>query len=821
MLPTIIRHDSPYSQAQPPPAPVVMLFSATDLHLPTLPALIIHEDLYMKAEPAASTPDTKRKSSKVVTFTGATVARVVHSQPRSSAPPASSHRAPTPSTQWRPTPVCDRSLSPLSSVGSEDESEASLGDKIAAPIALSRQTIKKHSEWIESDEQTKKITAYIKKLADSMLDKTQAFTNQNDNKVKQLYRQTNKEFPCMQRYQDNWATKCILQAHLKIKASAAKNHAKNKILHTLSDQVGASEQRIRFEETLDKSEKFCWYGIEPDTRFDSGKPLNKTTSSDTSRKKEEERWRVTVAVKTTSTDTSRKKKPVAVAALYVGVIHQYERLVHRVSAHLITTPCMVATDVFWTKVDTRVYPEAYACLSGKKLPDLAEKNGLDPFQFLNGTDDDAIRSILRRQWEDNEEDLWGGPSSFDHDLPHILNDIKTYSCKGWPLAPTLAPSVTVFGEYGNYLNNLAYILFKAVATGIDIITVDGTVMTLLSAKHGIWKHIMGDILEDDFWVNQPSQGETLTSWGPVVAENVWVLLDGQKATDGNYTSFIKRCQSNFFVIYASSPNKERTAWIGDHISFRLIMQPPLWKELVAAFCHITVRTVKKFDASMKEEMMLAFPQLRENFATFGPQARVLSKALFVSGGFKDIQTGLIQQAVAQLNPTQLLPEYAENVPHTLFRVVRCPRTSEIPQLDNNGLDRYWFKPPTLEIQSPPIRQLLLADTRKTILKIMEQYTLQHNIKYSGSRPELIGGLWQDISLKVICGAYKYSGPLVLKETNFIVFTSKDKQLGADGMDAPAHTFYRVTCKEWIRKQKEKQKEKQEKKEKKSTTKQKR
>ncbi|KAJ7437625.1 hypothetical protein B0H11DRAFT_2255239 [Mycena galericulata] len=269
MLPTIIRHDSPHSQAQPPPAPVVMLFSATDLHLPTLPALMIHEDLHMKAEPAASAPDTERKSSKVVAFTGAAVA--VDSQPRSSAPPASSHRARTPSTHRRPTPARDRSLSPLSSIGSEDESEASLGDKITAPTAVCRQNIKKHPEWIENAEQTKKITAYIKKLADSMLDKTRAFTNQNKHKVKQVYQQTNKEFPCMRKYQDNWATKCILSAHLKIKASAAKTRTKNKILNTLSDQVGASQQGIRFEEILDKLEKLRWYGIELDTRFDSDK----------------------------------------------------------------------------------------------------------------------------------------------------------------------------------------------------------------------------------------------------------------------------------------------------------------------------------------------------------------------------------------------------------------------------------------------------------------------------------------------------------------------------------------------------------------------
>ncbi|KAJ7475610.1 hypothetical protein B0H11DRAFT_1917768 [Mycena galericulata] len=215
MLPTIIRHDSPHSQAQPPPAPVVMLFSATDLHLPTLPALMIHEDLHMKAEPAASATDTEHKSSKVVAFMGAAVA--VASQPRSSAPPASSHRARTPSTHRRPTPARDRSLSPLSSIGSEDESEASLGDKITAPTAVCRQNIKKHPEWIENAEQTKKITAYIKKLADSMLDKTRAFTNQNEHKVKQVYRQDG------------------------------------------------------FEEILDKLEKLRWYGIELDTRFDSDK----------------------------------------------------------------------------------------------------------------------------------------------------------------------------------------------------------------------------------------------------------------------------------------------------------------------------------------------------------------------------------------------------------------------------------------------------------------------------------------------------------------------------------------------------------------------
>ncbi|KAJ7449504.1 hypothetical protein B0H11DRAFT_2247245 [Mycena galericulata] len=228
MLPTIIRHDSSYSQAQPPPAPVVMLFSATDLHLPTLPALIIHEDLHMKAEPAASVPDTKRKSSKVITRSAGVVSSGTDSLDTTEV-----------NSGARPL------MSPLSSIGSEDESEASLGDKIAKPSALSRQSIRKHSEWIESEPQTKKITARIKTLAGSMLDPTRALADQNENKVKQLYRQINDEFPCMRQYQDNWATKCILGAHLKIKARAAKNKAKNKILNTLSDQVAISQQGIR------------------------------------------------------------------------------------------------------------------------------------------------------------------------------------------------------------------------------------------------------------------------------------------------------------------------------------------------------------------------------------------------------------------------------------------------------------------------------------------------------------------------------------------------------------------------------------------------
>ncbi|KAJ7432562.1 hypothetical protein B0H11DRAFT_1940402 [Mycena galericulata] len=212
MLPTIIRHDSPHSQAQPPPAPVVMLFSATDLHLPTLPALMIHEDLHMKAEPAASAPDTERKSSKVVAFTG----------PQSQSTPNPDH--------------------PLRRRRSEDESEASLGDKITAPTAVCRQNIKKHPEWIETlNRRRKSRCAYIKKLADSMLDKTRAFTNQNKHKVKQVYQQ---------RREDS---------------------NQKQILNTLSDQVGASQQGIRFEEILDKLEKLRWYGIELDTRFDSDK----------------------------------------------------------------------------------------------------------------------------------------------------------------------------------------------------------------------------------------------------------------------------------------------------------------------------------------------------------------------------------------------------------------------------------------------------------------------------------------------------------------------------------------------------------------------
>ncbi|KAJ7036007.1 hypothetical protein C8F04DRAFT_1258372 [Mycena alexandri] len=58
-----------------------------------------------------------------------------------------------------------------------------------------------------------------------MLDTTKCITDQDTQLVQEVYQQAAQMHPILQEYQGNWATNCILQAHLKSTSQAAKKVA--------------------------------------------------------------------------------------------------------------------------------------------------------------------------------------------------------------------------------------------------------------------------------------------------------------------------------------------------------------------------------------------------------------------------------------------------------------------------------------------------------------------------------------------------------------------------------------------------------------------
>ncbi|KAJ7702633.1 hypothetical protein B0H17DRAFT_1127585 [Mycena rosella] len=144
-----------------------------------------------------------------VTFVGPIMTTVsVNPKPELSAPTTSSWKA--------STPARERSNSPLTSLSGSDSEEDDGTPKIACPTSVTRKMISNHTAWEGNRETTENVTAHVHKLATALLNTSEALTFQDK-------KQMNKKFPYLKRYAKNWPTMCILQAHLKVTSTAAKN----------------------------------------------------------------------------------------------------------------------------------------------------------------------------------------------------------------------------------------------------------------------------------------------------------------------------------------------------------------------------------------------------------------------------------------------------------------------------------------------------------------------------------------------------------------------------------------------------------------------
>ncbi|KAJ7148974.1 hypothetical protein C8R43DRAFT_952218 [Mycena crocata] len=216
--------DSPYAEVHPPPPPKVMLLSATDLHLPAS-RLISHEDLVFTSASDAEThdkgvttaPSTVSKSPKV---TKALTFAELHPYP----PKPSSSRQSVPPSGRRggsESPLTDLDEILSSNSSGSDVNVVPARKKIACPTGLTRKTLAKHEEWKQKEEVTRAITKFVHKLADKYLDIEDALANQDSAIVKDVYRRAKVAYPVLKNYAQNWPTRCILQAHLKITKKAA------------------------------------------------------------------------------------------------------------------------------------------------------------------------------------------------------------------------------------------------------------------------------------------------------------------------------------------------------------------------------------------------------------------------------------------------------------------------------------------------------------------------------------------------------------------------------------------------------------------------
>ncbi|KAJ7668566.1 hypothetical protein DFH06DRAFT_1378337 [Mycena polygramma] len=198
MLSTITHNVSPFATTQPPPAPVVILSSATDLHLPTLRSLTVHEDLLAASKRRAS---NDYGDGNVPFLQGTTAPALRASVARSPTPPSFAEH----------------------DSGGHGIPLDGFRSKIPSPSALTRKVLADHPQWTLNKEKTKNITEYAHEMAAKWLDTTQAWSFQDKAAVNEVFKAMNVRFPELKAFVTDWPVKCILMAHLKVTSNASRH----------------------------------------------------------------------------------------------------------------------------------------------------------------------------------------------------------------------------------------------------------------------------------------------------------------------------------------------------------------------------------------------------------------------------------------------------------------------------------------------------------------------------------------------------------------------------------------------------------------------
>ncbi|KAJ7123790.1 hypothetical protein C8R43DRAFT_958944 [Mycena crocata] len=180
---SFMRHASPFAEPDKPPPPVVLLLLHTDLDVHTSTGLVIHEDL-------------EQSATKTVMF----APDVAHTYP--------------------PPPI--------------------FKEKIPVPTMLTSKIIENHQGWEPKERETGIIKTTVHALVDQLLDTTKALADQDPALVEEVFRQAAQMHPDLRKYEDDWATRCIVQARLKATAAQAANKA---VKAVVADAVEIGQRR--------------------------------------------------------------------------------------------------------------------------------------------------------------------------------------------------------------------------------------------------------------------------------------------------------------------------------------------------------------------------------------------------------------------------------------------------------------------------------------------------------------------------------------------------------------------------------------------------
>ncbi|KAJ7323500.1 hypothetical protein DFH08DRAFT_817530 [Mycena albidolilacea] len=173
---SVVRYASPFAETEKPPPPVVLLLLQTDLNVHTSTGLVIHEDL---DHPVPS-------AKKTVVF------------------------APVHRHTYPPPPIFE--------------------DVIPTPTMLTRKIIEHHEAWECGERETAIIKTTVHTLVEKLLDMTKSLSDQDPELMQEVFRQAAQMHPDLCKYENNWATRCIVQARLKATSSNASNKVAKEVV---------------------------------------------------------------------------------------------------------------------------------------------------------------------------------------------------------------------------------------------------------------------------------------------------------------------------------------------------------------------------------------------------------------------------------------------------------------------------------------------------------------------------------------------------------------------------------------------------------------
>ncbi|KAJ6601697.1 hypothetical protein DFH09DRAFT_1069260 [Mycena vulgaris] len=185
-----VRYASPFAETERPPPPVVLLLLQTDLIMHASTGLVIHEDL----ETLVSS------TKKTVVFAPASI--LEHMYP--------------------PPPIFEQT--------------------IPAPTMLTRKILEKHDTWEGGERETAIIKTTVHALVDKLLDTTKALSDQDTELVQEVFRQAAQVHPDLCKYENNWATRCVVQARLKATSSNASNKTAKEVVTGVTNIVQAGRR---------------------------------------------------------------------------------------------------------------------------------------------------------------------------------------------------------------------------------------------------------------------------------------------------------------------------------------------------------------------------------------------------------------------------------------------------------------------------------------------------------------------------------------------------------------------------------------------------